>query len=55
MAGRVAVCTGAGSGIGRAVVDALLGAGAKVAALEIVPDKCAGLRALGDGHRGGGG
>jgi 2,3-dihydroxy-2,3-dihydrophenylpropionate dehydrogenase len=43
----VVVCTGAGSGIGRAVVEVFLAEGARVAALEIDSSKCADLRALG--------
>ncbi|HKI39465.1 MAG TPA: 3-(cis-5,6-dihydroxycyclohexa-1,3-dien-1-yl)propanoate dehydrogenase [Mycobacterium sp.] len=41
--GRRALVVGAGSGIGRAVVDAFLGEGARVAVLERDPDKCAAL------------
>jgi phthalate 3,4-cis-dihydrodiol dehydrogenase len=40
--------TGAGSGIGRAALDAFVTAGASVVALERSSDKCAELRALGD-------
>jgi 2,3-dihydroxy-2,3-dihydrophenylpropionate dehydrogenase len=49
LAGKVVVCTGAGSGIGRAVVSAMLAEGARVAALEVAPEKCAGLRQMGEG------
>lgn len=42
--GRRALVVGAGSGIGRAVVDAFLQEGARVAVLERDPDKCAALR-----------
>ncbi|WP_156689312.1 3-(cis-5,6-dihydroxycyclohexa-1,3-dien-1-yl)propanoate dehydrogenase [Mycobacterium sp. Marseille-P9652] len=42
--GRRALVVGAGSGIGRAVVDAFLGEGAKVAVLERDRDKCNALR-----------
>lgn len=45
LTGKRALVIGAGSGIGRAVVDAFLGEGANVAVLERDPDKCAGLRA----------
>ena len=49
LAGRRALVVGAGSGIGRAVVDAFLEEGARVAVLELSPEKCAGLeRALPD-------
>jgi NAD(P)-dependent dehydrogenase (short-subunit alcohol dehydrogenase family) len=41
--GRRALVVGAGSGIGRAVVDAFLGEGAQVAVLERDQDKCAAL------------
>jgi phthalate 3,4-cis-dihydrodiol dehydrogenase len=41
--GRRALVVGAGSGIGRAVVDAFLTEGARVAVLERDPDKCAAL------------
>lgn len=43
--GKRALVVGAGSGIGRAVVDVFLGEGAKVAVLERDPAKCATLRA----------
>jgi 2,3-dihydroxy-2,3-dihydrophenylpropionate dehydrogenase len=42
--GKRALVVGAGSGIGRAVVDAFLGEGAKVAVLERDSAKCAALR-----------
>lgn len=42
--GRRALVVGAGSGIGRAVVDAFVHEGARVAVLERDPDKCAALR-----------
>jgi NAD(P)-dependent dehydrogenase (short-subunit alcohol dehydrogenase family) len=38
--GMVIVCTGAGSGIGRAAVDAFVAEGARVAVLERDPIKC---------------
>ncbi|CQD18721.1 2,3-dihydroxy-2,3-dihydrophenylpropionate dehydrogenase [Mycobacterium europaeum] len=40
---RRALVVGAGSGIGRAIVDAFLAEGARVAVLERDPDKCAAL------------
>ena len=43
LAGRRALVVGAGSGIGRAVVDAFLAEGAQVAVLERDPDKCSAL------------
>jgi NAD(P)-dependent dehydrogenase (short-subunit alcohol dehydrogenase family) len=43
--GKRALVVGAGSGIGRAVVDAYLSEGAKVAVLERDPDKCRALAA----------
>lgn len=43
--GKVALVAGGGSGIGRAVVDAFVGAGAAVAVLEHDPAKAAALRA----------
>lgn len=42
---RRALVVGAGSGIGRAVVDAFLNEGAQVAVLDRDPDKCAAIRA----------
>jgi 2,3-dihydroxy-2,3-dihydrophenylpropionate dehydrogenase len=42
--GKRALVVGAGSGIGRAVVDAFIAEGAKVAVLERDPDKCKQLR-----------
>lgn len=45
--GRTALLVGAGTGIGRACVDACLADGAKVVALEIDPDKCEELGRLG--------
>jgi len=47
--GSRALVVGAGSGIGRGVVDAFLAEGALVGALEIDPDKCAALEAATDG------
>ncbi|MCW2582880.1 MAG: 2,3-dihydroxy-2,3-dihydrophenylpropionate dehydrogenase, partial [Klenkia sp.] len=41
---RRALVVGAGSGIGRAVVDAFLAEGARVAVLERDPDKCRALQ-----------
>jgi phthalate 3,4-cis-dihydrodiol dehydrogenase len=43
LAGRRALVVGAGSGIGRAVVDAFLAEGARLAVLERDSDKCAAL------------
>ena len=45
LSGKRALVVGAGSGIGRAVVDAFLGEGARVAVLERDAGKCAALRA----------
>lgn len=47
--GKVALVTGGGSGIGRAVVEALIGEGARVGVLELSPEKVEELEALGDG------
>jgi NAD(P)-dependent dehydrogenase (short-subunit alcohol dehydrogenase family) len=44
---RVALVTGGGSGIGRAVVEGMVGEGAKVSVLEISPEKTEELEALG--------
>ncbi len=46
---KVALVTGGGSGIGRAVVEALVGEGARVGVLELSPEKVEELEALGDG------
>jgi NAD(P)-dependent dehydrogenase (short-subunit alcohol dehydrogenase family) len=48
LAGKVVFCTGGGSGIGRAVVEAFLSEGARVAALEIDESKATALEGLGD-------
>jgi len=48
LAEKVALVTGGGSGIGRAVVDAFLAEGAHVGVLELSDRKCVELRALGD-------
>ena len=45
LAGKRALLVGAGSGIGRAVLDAFLAEGARVAVLERDAEKCAALRA----------
>ncbi|SDB80581.1 2,3-dihydroxy-2,3-dihydrophenylpropionate dehydrogenase [Raineyella antarctica] len=42
---QVAVLTGGGSGLGRALVDTLLEEGARVVVLEYSPDKCRALEA----------
>lgn len=47
--GKVALITGGGSGIGRAVVEALIGEGTRVGVLELSPEKVEELEALGDG------
>jgi 2,3-dihydroxy-2,3-dihydrophenylpropionate dehydrogenase len=49
LAGKVVVCTGGGSGIGRAAVDAFVTAGARVAVLERDEAKCEALSSCGDG------
>jgi NAD(P)-dependent dehydrogenase (short-subunit alcohol dehydrogenase family) len=46
--GKVVVCTGGGSGIGRACVDAFVAAGARVAVLERDAGKCEELGGIGD-------
>jgi NAD(P)-dependent dehydrogenase (short-subunit alcohol dehydrogenase family) len=46
--GKVALLTGGGSGIGRAVVDAFRAEGAQLGVLERSPEKCDELRALAD-------
>lgn len=45
---KVALVTGGGSGIGRAVVDAYLEEGARIVVLEFDRDKCRELERLGD-------
>lgn len=44
LAGRRALVVGAGSGIGRAVLDAFVEEGAEVAVLELDPQKCDAIR-----------
>lgn len=46
---KVALVTGGGSGIGRAVAVALVGEGARVGVLELSPEKVEELEGLGDG------
>jgi 2,3-dihydroxy-2,3-dihydrophenylpropionate dehydrogenase len=46
---KVALVTGGGSGIGRAVIEALVSEGARVGVLELSPEKVEKLEALGDG------
>lgn len=48
LAGKVLVCTGGGSGIGRAAIEAFLAAGASVAALEIDERKAEELAKVGE-------
>jgi NAD(P)-dependent dehydrogenase (short-subunit alcohol dehydrogenase family) len=48
LAGKVVACTGGGSGIGRAVVEAFVAEGARVAILELDREKCGHLAGLGD-------
>jgi NAD(P)-dependent dehydrogenase (short-subunit alcohol dehydrogenase family) len=48
LAQMVIVCTGGGSGIGRATVEAFLAEGARVAVLEIDEDKCTALADVGE-------
>jgi 2,3-dihydroxy-2,3-dihydrophenylpropionate dehydrogenase len=48
LSGKVVVCTGGGSGIGRAGVAAFVGERARVAVLELDPAKCAALSDFGD-------
>lgn len=47
LGGKVALVTGGGSGIGRAVVEALVGEGAKVGVLDVSPEKVEELSRLG--------
>jgi len=48
LAGKVVVCTGGGSGIGRAPWDAFVAAGARVVVLELDETKCEALSTAGD-------
>ncbi len=48
LANKVVVCTGGGSGIGRAAVEAFVAAGARVGVLEWDASKCQALCELGD-------
>ena len=45
LAGRLALVLGAGSGIGRAALEAFVDEGAEVVAFELNPEKCSSLRA----------